>query len=822
MSSKKSSNCCGLGDLMTSHPMCVLREAEIRSTLLISRGNSNIQIDMEALEIGLLLTDVSYFENLQDDDLKTLLIQIIEGQFDKVFQHARITSAIDNVRSGSSSIDELDRLLASCSSLLLFIQANYTGPSPSKELLEKYPTEDVKKKLQRSGEQVYNKAVALDFLYLIDQLTSDYTPQKYQSLLWWRIRSRIVHQSILSENTEVLQRQIEADFDALQPAATTARLQTILSLEKGLNEHHHHQFNRAKAEYEKAREKSGLEMKLTGALGVRTKFQSFQVSQLVLDARSRDTAHDATAVVPERISHEDDTYLDLPKFEQERKDTRLDSIDQCIILAQCLNIRSQNAVGDGLTHEEMMPYVTRVLQDPNNWLIHSMALLIKSRLESTKNRTSDKAALQMQVLVDQFEEKTSTTITQEKEKTEVAVVGERLRYFFTLDFPSRWNAKREMGKRFLALGAAATAREIFEELEMWDEVIQCYRVMDQDTKAEALVRKMLDENPTPLLHCILGDITGKAEHYLTSWEISGNRFSRAKRSLGRAAIKNSDWPAAIQHFEDALAINPLFSDCWFSLGCSYMRTKEWQKAIYAFQRVISIKPEEGEAWANMATVYISMGQKRESFLPLQEAIKYMRSNWKIWDNYVIICMDLKEYQQAIYALKELLDMKDSVDIKIIGVLCRVIATQWKSVSHLPEEDENRGVVLRLREKLEALLEAVANKKTDSSDLWGVYADYFGDLGDHKKRIEYLEKSLRASRKAGWEVEEPLWKETAEATYRLADAYVEEGSSQSLFASKSALNSLIGKARDIYGLSEEFQNLENMLEKTLIAQRALKK
>lgn len=45
MSSKKSSNCCDLGDLMTSHPMCVLRaaEAEIRSTLLISRGVSNIR-----------------------------------------------------------------------------------------------------------------------------------------------------------------------------------------------------------------------------------------------------------------------------------------------------------------------------------------------------------------------------------------------------------------------------------------------------------------------------------------------------------------------------------------------------------------------------------------------------------------------------------------------------------------------------------------------------------------------------------------------------------------------------------------------------------
>ena len=45
----------------------------------------------------------------------------------------------------------------------------------------------------------------------------------------------------------------------------------------------------------------------------------------------------------------------------------------------------------------MLPYVTRVLQHPNNWMVHSMGLLLKARLEAESLRTRDRAALQLQV-----------------------------------------------------------------------------------------------------------------------------------------------------------------------------------------------------------------------------------------------------------------------------------------------------------------------------------------------------------------------------------------------------------------------------------------
>lgn len=80
----------------------------------------------------------------------------------------------------------------------------------------------------------------------------------------------------------------------------------------------------------------------------------------------------------------------------------------------------------------------------------------------------------------------------------------------------------KLERRFLSLGVAASALQIFEKLEMWDEIIRCYRIMDKvkkvserrivlpcnlfcdPIKAEAIVRERLSVSSTPELWCTLG------------------------------------------------------------------------------------------------------------------------------------------------------------------------------------------------------------------------------------------------------------------------------------------------------------------------------
>lgn len=343
----------------------------------------------------------------------------------------------------------------------------------------------------------------------------------------------------------------------------------------------------------KAKEETGLEVTLTGVPGKRTKFQTFSTPQLVLSAKSGNSNSNATiskdATVPKEVEYEDDVLLAQPSLEMEGLQneslkesitSNLSVVQQIIILCMCLDVKNRNP-SHGLTTEEMTPYIKRVHEHPNNWMVHSTCLLLKSRLESEQHRTSERAALQLQVLVDQFNDDHTTS-----------PIPQRINYSFSLPFPPLWELKRELGKRYLGLGVAASALQIFEELEMWDEIIDCYRIMDKTKKAEEIVRQEITKRPnSPLLYCLLGDLTNDDQCYVKAWEISGNHFARAQRSIGRKAVDKGQWERCVEAFELALAINPLYPSCWFSLGCASMHLNQWDKALNAFSRVVQQDPE---------------------------------------------------------------------------------------------------------------------------------------------------------------------------------------------------------------------------------------
>ena len=184
-------------------------------------------------------------------------------------------------------------------------------------------------------------------------------------------------------------------------------------------------------------------------------------------------------------------------------------LDQCILLSLCLDVKNNNP-RHGLTTEEMFPYVRRVQKNPNNWIVHSQCLLIKSRLEFESSKTADRAVLQMQVrahihtylcfrlrlliyswrLPDRVLSSCSFQVLMEQffdeeqdlKKKPHEVVRERAAFLFATAFPCRLSLQRELGDRFLTMGMAASALAIFEQFELWENVITCYRVMSKNQK----------------------------------------------------------------------------------------------------------------------------------------------------------------------------------------------------------------------------------------------------------------------------------------------------------------------------------------------------
>lgn len=161
-----------------------------------------------------------------------------------------------------------------------------------------------------------------------------------------------------------------------------------------------------------------MQVTLTGKMGVRTKHQTKETAQLVVDVVSRDTARQAGGALPEGqvpsdVPLDDDQIHGKPVFKAAEDapagessggsdhTTSLHPCDQCLVLSLCLNVKNKNP-RHGITQEEMLPYTERVVENPNNWLVHSMALLLRSRLQSDKSKTVERSAMQIQVLSDQY------------------------------------------------------------------------------------------------------------------------------------------------------------------------------------------------------------------------------------------------------------------------------------------------------------------------------------------------------------------------------------------------------------------------------------
>ena len=59
----------------------------------------------------------------------------------------------------------------------------------------------------------------------------------------------------------------------------------------------------------------------------------------------------------------------------------------------------------------------------------------------------------------------------------------------------------------VSLGVVQGAVEVYQRLELWEEVATCYQAAGRKGRAEEVVRERLREHETPTLWCILGDVT---------------------------------------------------------------------------------------------------------------------------------------------------------------------------------------------------------------------------------------------------------------------------------------------------------------------------
>lgn len=661
---------------------------------------------------------------------------------------ARVPNLLDGLQEGAtdseapSSPDLSDEesfvlLVVAVALQHAFVQANWTGPNldfgPA-DVLAAVRGADVGDAeasntaadagalpaLTLLGEPAYHLAAhpAL-FLLSVRALAFLQKSASLKTLPWWLLRSHLVHLALLDEPVAFPESTLQ-EVIALVDAAPDADTATALQLELGLLQSRLGQDRAANQAFLAAARSSGLEFELTGAMGRRTKFQETDHSQLVLlaESRAREGEKDSPkASMPETLALNDDTLLEETEFTKVTQtgsgalshldpssQPPLHPLDQALLLSLCLSQRNDSPT-HGLTNQQMMPFLARVLSHPRNWSVHTTALLLRSRLEANRSRTVERSTLQLAALIDQM-------------PTADSAPDERLQYFHQLPLPSKWEMERELAKRYLTIGVVRSALEIFTRLEMWEDAVTAMMRIEMDVEAERLVHDLLEGRKiesdvvvqlgrgslsdarraklssarAAKLWCVLGDLAlnGEAgvrdpeaghaaaiEMYDKAWEVSGESNSRCQRSLGALYTRTRQYETAVGAFKKALAINPLYAHTWFTLGVCYMRLERWREARDAFKRQVGVNPDDSEGWNNLAAVYLRMNEEGvpegEAPLPvtfetkqlawnaLKSGLRTSYDNWRMWQNYMVVSIDVGELSEAVRAMTRVVEVMGTKD-----------------------------------------------------------------------------------------------------------------------------------------------------------------
>jgi len=395
---------------------------------------------------------------------------------------------------------------------------------------------------------------------------------------------------------------------------------------------------------------------------------------------------------------------------------------------------------------------------------------------------------------------------------------QRLRHLHKIVYPPRWSMLQDLAEKYAKMGIVTSAAELFTEIEMWDQVVECYRRAGKENKAEQIVRERLASGEeTPRMFAALGDITKDPSLYEKAVEVSKGRFADGYVALGQFYFEKGDIRTAATNYQKALAIRPLLPQVWFRLGTISMQLGEWTTALNAFSEVVQQEPTEADAWANVAAIHLRNKNAAEAYPALSESLRYRRSNWRVWISQLHTCLDLKKYDEAVLACNTLLDFNIN-DVPELEERCirGIVGGSLQQYSDAQGDPVALDSARRTLTRVNDLLNRLSSSTQTKPWVFEMLAYFSERIGRDKQVLENLMKEYRALQEVeGWEKDKKEVQKVITVICNIAAFHKDENTKDSLVKCRFLVRGAINKVKAAYfdpsKIPNDIKQLESLME-----------
>ncbi|XP_059607482.1 tetratricopeptide repeat protein 27 [Phlebotomus argentipes] len=639
----------------------------------------------------------------------------------------------------------------------MFIQANFTGNLLAEDVVQEFihskqrlEKVNVRRECVVNGEELDVNVLFPELLFLARK-TLKACMCDHLVLLVWRARVICLHQQVLEDLTYSLFKEFREISEEILKHEDFSTLDiedsALLMLEIAQGYAIFRRVKPCKELLDSVKDKLKTQLNITSLLGMRTRFQTKPLPQMILRVERKEVISLSSAsethgsiLLPKLLHLDDDTRLEKIKFlnEEEAQIDNLPSVIQSLIVLE-LHWLQMSQPKDNLAEEEIQPYIVTLLhQDHGAWSVRIAALMANIELEAKNRRTVDRSLKQCEEILKLV-------------RMPGAESHHRLLGFFSSGMPPIWRSEMQLGSLMMSLGLVKTALDVYRRIQAWDDVITCYNMLELRHKAEEVIRQELTKSPTAKLYCLLGDATDDPSWYEKAWEFSERRSGKAQKHWGNYFFARKEYSFSIPHFQESLEINTLQEPLWLRLGFAALETEEWKIAAHAYQMYTSLESGTFEAWNNLAKAYVKMGDKNRAQKVLAEALKCNYDVWQVWENFMVVSLDTGHFDDVLNAYNRLMELKTRYeDRQVLDILTSAIE------GHVPDQKGTDSH--RLAEKASKILAQLCIQHGRDGFYWEMAARVAKDS------LSRAQKLLKAF--TGHTQSNPKWHEVPESSEKV--------------------------------------------------------